>query len=188
MNNERQVPILDYELAMRDQRTINGLEKVSRKTRVALRNNLTKRYPALPLPQSVYRPWDENDRGYQKEVLEGAPGDDLVSRQMKEWQCELEERLKGKEKPPHYWEHPELEKGGIHEHCAHCFKIDCKREFDAGAAADDRDRSCRVSDCRHGCGQYLHHCKMFEHQMVCPEYEGVNSYHTRSSRAVQWKL
>ena len=192
-------------MAMRDQRMMSGLEKISRKTRVALRNNLTKRYPALPLPHSVDRSWDENDKGYQREVLEEAPGDldhlpgyrrasgDAVSRQMKEWQDDLEERLKGKERPPHYWEHPELEKGGIHEHCAYCFKIDCKREF----GLEERDRSCRVSDCRHGCGQYLHHCKMFEHQMVCPEYEepdeyawmyrGVESY-TRAATKAQRRL
>ena len=163
---------------------MSGLEKISRKTRVALRNNLTKRYPALPLPPSVDRAWDENDKGYQREVLQVTPGNldhlpgyrrasmDAVSAQMKKWEDDLEERLKGKERPPHYWEHPELEKGGIHEHCAYCFRIDCEREF--GLA--ERDRSCRVSDCRHGCGQFLHHCKMFEHQMICPEYEEPDEY------------
>jgi hypothetical protein len=55
---------------MRDQRMVSNLGKISRKTRVALRNSLTRRYPAVPLPRSVDRPWDENDRGFQKEVLD----------------------------------------------------------------------------------------------------------------------
>ena len=41
---------LDYELALRDQAMVGEFYKVPRRTRLALRNNLTRRYPALPVP------------------------------------------------------------------------------------------------------------------------------------------
>ena len=38
---------------MRDQRMLRCLETLPRKTKVVLRNNLTRRFPAVPLPSSV---------------------------------------------------------------------------------------------------------------------------------------
>ena len=50
-----------------------------------------------------------------------------VVKQMKKWQDDLKERLKGREIPPKYWEFPELEKGNIHQnHCAHCINLICE--------------------------------------------------------------
>ena len=48
--NPRALPgQLDYELALRDQKMVGEFYKVPRRTRLALRNNLTRRYPALPV-------------------------------------------------------------------------------------------------------------------------------------------
>ena len=44
---------LDYDLAMRDQRMLRSLETLPRRTKVVLRNNLTRRFPAVPLPSTV---------------------------------------------------------------------------------------------------------------------------------------
>ena len=44
---------LDYDLAMRDQRMLRCLETLPRRTKIVLRNSLTKRYPAVPLPSTV---------------------------------------------------------------------------------------------------------------------------------------
>ena len=38
---------------MRDQRMLRSLETIPRRTKVVLRNNLTRRFPAVPLPSSV---------------------------------------------------------------------------------------------------------------------------------------
>ena len=38
---------------MRDQRMLRCLETLPRRTKVVLRNNLTRRYPAVPLPSTV---------------------------------------------------------------------------------------------------------------------------------------
>ncbi len=171
---------------MRDQRMMNNLGKISRKMRVSLRNSLTRRHPAVPLPRSVDREWDENDKGYQKEVLDlgndveflglrvGSGGDSDrsgISKHMQQWQEDLDERLKGRDIPPRYWEHPELEKGGIHKHCAYCYEAGCEKTFDLSD-----DRGCHVVDCRHKCGRALHLCKLFEHQMICPNYEETDDY------------
>ena len=43
----------DYDLTLRDQQHLESLKKVSRKTKLSLRNHLTKRYPALPLPSTI---------------------------------------------------------------------------------------------------------------------------------------
>ena len=49
---------------------LNGLGKVSCKTRISLRNNLTRRYPAVPLPNAVFRDQDESDKDFVKEILD----------------------------------------------------------------------------------------------------------------------
>ena len=38
---------------MRDQRMLRCLETLPRRTKIVLRNSLTKRYPAVPLPSTV---------------------------------------------------------------------------------------------------------------------------------------
>ena len=50
---------LDYDLAMRDQRMLRCLETLPRRTKVVLRNNLTRRYPAVPLPSTITNNRDE---------------------------------------------------------------------------------------------------------------------------------
>ena len=42
-------PILDYDLALRDERMLGCLTKLPRSTRNCLRNYLTKRYPPVPV-------------------------------------------------------------------------------------------------------------------------------------------
>ena len=60
--NPRALPgQLDYELALRDQKMVGEFYKVPRRTRLALRNNLTRRYPALPVNVSrASRPSDKS--------------------------------------------------------------------------------------------------------------------------------
>ena len=41
---------LDFDLTLRDQRMLQNLKSIPRKTKLSLRNNLTKRYPAVPIP------------------------------------------------------------------------------------------------------------------------------------------
>ena len=41
---------LDFDFLLRDQRMLESLRNLPRKTRLALRNSLTKRFPAVPLP------------------------------------------------------------------------------------------------------------------------------------------
>ena len=53
VNKIRRLFFLDYDLAMRDQRMLRCLETLPRRTKIVLRNSLTKRYPAVPLPSTV---------------------------------------------------------------------------------------------------------------------------------------
>ena len=62
---------------------------------------------------------------------------------MRAWQDDLDERLKGKERPPHYWEFPDLERGNLHKHCAYCVDINCPRGYEY--RDDVNDRACTVS-------------------------------------------
>ena len=55
---------LDYELTLRDQRMLTNLHKVPRKVKMSLRNHLTKRYPAVPLPN--YESLDGCSNGDEK--------------------------------------------------------------------------------------------------------------------------
>ena len=45
---------------MRDQRMLRSLETLPRRTKVVLRNSLTRRYPAVPLPSTVTNNRDEH--------------------------------------------------------------------------------------------------------------------------------
>ena len=109
-----------------------------------------------------------------------------VVRQMQQWQDDLENRLKGKDIPPKYWEHPELEKGNIHaQHCSSCFNLNC--ESSASTI------SCSMIKCKFGCGARYHACKTSEHLIICPigtieddynkMYQGVSGEQRRFSEA-----
>lgn len=89
--------------------------------------------------------------------------DAALTKQMQKWQKDLDERIKDHKKVPHYWEYPELEKGNVHKHCAHCQKRDCQRMSDP--ADPPEDKACNVVECRWKCGAVLHHCKLFEHKV-----------------------
>ena len=48
---------------MRDQRMLRCLETLPRRTKVVLRNSLTRRYPAVPLPSTVTQnKFDDNEK------------------------------------------------------------------------------------------------------------------------------
>lgn len=49
---------IDYELTMRDQRMLDSLKRIPRRTKICLRNYLTRRYPAVPIPSEVLRRTD----------------------------------------------------------------------------------------------------------------------------------
>jgi hypothetical protein len=69
-----------------------------------------------------------------------------MNEQMQRWQKDLDARLKGKEIPPRYWEFPELERGGIHKHCAYCYDLDCKKANDFFSTYDEV--ACNIMECR----------------------------------------
>ena len=175
---DKQSIVPDYDLALRDQRMLNNLGKISRRTRMTLRNNLTRRFPAVPLPrqQSMEGREEGGDDG-EKKLLDlgedveflGVRPDPKLSKQMQQWKDGLEDRLKGKEKPPQYWEFPELEKGNVHKHCSKCMLIDCGKDFDWANPGKPEDKACPVVKCKWQCGVVFHSCKLFEHQMICPK-------------------
>ena len=131
---------LDYDLTLRDQRMLNNFSKIPRRTKLSLRNSLTRRYPAVPIPSVVTKSYNlKEDKDFIDldliDPLRDAAGVlsesmengklvnfkvDSAHKQMKQWEDDLNKRLKGKEIPKRYWEFPELEKGNIHQHCAHC--------------------------------------------------------------------
>ena len=49
---------LDYDLTLRDQRMLNNLNKIPRRTKLSLRNSLTRRYPAVPIPSVVTKAYN----------------------------------------------------------------------------------------------------------------------------------
>ena len=51
---------------MRDQRMLRCLETLPRRTKVVLRNSLTRRYPAVPLPSTVTNT-RSNEKGDEKD-------------------------------------------------------------------------------------------------------------------------
>ena len=180
---------LDFELALRDQAIVGDLHKIPRRTKLALRNHLTRRYPALPLPRGAEsRPptTDCSDKS-QRELARLEVGDGEHTNgfhhgiakvfhrnqeiQRKRWQDDVDTAIQrtGQPVPRKYWEYPEFEKGDIHEHCAYCYNIDCDKTYSYGG--DGKRGSCAVIQCQWGCGSHLHACKAFEHQMLCPFYD-----------------
>lgn len=144
-----------------------------------MRNNLTRRYPAVPLPNVVFRPPDQDDKDFLKDILDvggtiegvGIKVDSQLSKQMERWQKDLDDRIGSKEKPPRYWDYPEMEKGNVHKHCAYCVNAKCEKGMDF-----KEERACEVVGCRWNCGVVLHSCKLFEHQMICPLYETEDDF------------
>jgi len=174
---------LDFDFLMRDQRTVESLRQLSRKTRVVLRNSLTKRFPALPLPvevrdssqQAEKISWYEKSRipliDETRDDITYIGGQGQMTKQMKIWQQDLDDRLSRHncKKIIKYWEFPELEKGNIHKHCSNCFDIDCQRTSEE-ISDDYDDTSCALTSCKWKCGQIYHRCKASEHFMICPLY------------------
>jgi hypothetical protein len=101
--------------------------------------------------------------------------DAKLTKQMKQWQDDLDGRLKGKERPKRYWDYPELEKGNIHKHCAHCIRTDCDKSFDWSNGEKD-NVACQLITCRWNCSSVYHACKSFEHHMICPNYEEQDEF------------
>ena len=160
---------LDYDLTMRDQRMLEGFGTLRRKTRLALCNKLTRRYPAVPLTPVIIHDDDDDDVMVTSQAINNGIGHfkkpDALSKQMQRWQDELDKRLKDKVIPPKYWEYPELEKGDIHgDHCSTCFNPTCGIE------------TCRIIQCRYDCGSLFHGCKSSEHSIICPKYEVPDEY------------
>ena len=186
---------LDFDLTLRDQRMLKNLKNIPRKTRLCLRNSLTKRYPAVPLPKTVIREHrddiDDNEPLVEEDFLDIGDQDPFVGarqcndkhsqQQMKQWEEDLNQRLKGKKIPPKYWEFPEMEKGNIHKHCAYCLDLKCKRKFefvDNSELLDglNSNEACAVISCKWECGVSYHSCKASEHSLICPKYEEPDEY------------
>ena len=186
---------LDFELALRDQAVVGSLHKVPRRTKLALRNNLTRRFPALPLPragpdtrvattdcsQKALRERGELVEGDQ--VTEARYGIAKVflrnqEIQRRRWQEDVDTAIlrTGCKVPKKYWEFPEQEKGNICSHCAYCYSTVCDKKYNYGGNDDDEKQSCTVVECSWGCGAIYHHCKAFEHQMLCGAHEGEGEY------------
>ncbi|XP_023344335.1 F-box only protein 30 isoform X2 [Eurytemora carolleeae] len=180
---------LDLELALRDQRLAGELFKVPRKTKLALRNNLTRRHPALPLPQHSTRKSTRQDRTATtlKDIVKLEVSDDTAvgpqygiaklflkqqETQQRRWQEDVEKAIlrTGQPVPKKYWEYDEMMKGNIHNHCAYCVDRNCVRKPDFQGDTSDT-YSCSVVDCPFECGARLHHCKAFEHRMICANFE-----------------
>jgi len=175
---------LDLELAMRDQRMVQDFSKVPRRTKLALRNNLTRRYPALPLPLKTSRKSTNQDRTVRTlndivkfEVTDGSsvgPQYGVAKLFLKQqeiqkrrWQEDVDTAIRrtGQPVPKKYWDYPEMEKGNIHKHCAYCILDDCKKEQEFNLT------SCSMVACPFECGFNMHHCKVFEHSMICQNFE-----------------
>jgi len=86
----------------------------------------------------------------------------------------------GQPVPKKYWEYPDLERGNVHLHCAYCYNTECnKKEMylrDEVDMRDDKLPCCSVNPCTWGCGAVHHHCKSFEHKMICPLYEEEDDF------------
>jgi hypothetical protein len=198
---------LDYELALRDQAVVAGLDRVPRRTKLALRNNLTRRFPALPLPREVDgRAGGTTDlrRKSMREVArpvveEGDQGPGFqhgIARvfqrqqefQRRRWQEDVDTAIlrTGKPVPRKYWEFPEQEKGDIHSHCAYCHQAACDKPYNYTTGSSEQ--SCAVVACVWGCGARLHHCKAFEHQMICPTYVKEGEYDWMHGREPEGKI
>ena len=205
---------LDYELALRDQKMVGDFYKVPRRTKLALRNNLTRRFPALPLPPNIGRQSNPTDRSARslKEHVKFEVGDENIldravygvaklflknqENQEKRWKEDLNQAIQrtGKPVPKRYWEYPELERGNIHKHCAYCYDINCdiKNRIMMENCDDFPDdetwsQCCAVMACPWDCGAVYHHCKAFEHKMICPLYEEEGEFDWMSKDKVKKK-
>lgn len=184
---------LDYDLTLRDQRMLSSLKQVPRKTRQCLRNNLTRRYPAVPLPSTAFKKTTEPEDKMENDFIDlgisepyiGAKKAEQAKLQFKMWEDDLKDRLKGKEIPPKYWEFPEIEKGNLHKHCAYCQSLTCTKKsdmlllklHDAAAALEQEEvPACPMISCRWKCGAVYHSCKSNEHSYICPTYIEPDEY------------
>jgi len=175
---------IDLELAMRDQRMVANYAGTPRKTKLALRNNLTRRYPALPLPLKSSRPPSFQDRTIRtlKDIVQFEVSDNSVvgpqygvaklflkqqEIQKRRWHEDVDKAIErtGQPVPKKYWEYEELRKGNVHEHCSTCVFMDCHVKTQADFT------SCIIVDCPFNCGFKMHHCKGFEHRMICSGFE-----------------
>ena len=187
---------LDYDLAMRDQRMLRCLDTLPRETKIVLRNNLTRRFPAVPISSvsgknemmSKRKEVDPNNNSINNNTLHPEYDVDIgenfrkmeeqLMKQRQIMQEDLKSRLKGQKVPPKYWEFPELEKGNIHPHCANCFNIHCKYTHLNILAKAGEKVGCGMIDCKFGCGAIFHVCKTSEHQMICTRYGDVDTFDT----------
>jgi hypothetical protein len=48
---------------LRDQRMLDSLKRIPRRTKISLRNYLTRRYPAVPIPAEILRRADTEKNG-----------------------------------------------------------------------------------------------------------------------------
>ena len=190
--------------------------KVPRKTKLAMRNNLTRRYPALPLPPHAARKSNPTDKSLRslKETVKYEVGDENIldravygvariflknqEKQSKRWKEDVDSAIArtGQPIPKKYWEYPELEKGNIHDHCAYCYDIKCDKknrlllEESEVAGTEDWGQCCQVVECQWRCGASYHHCKAFEHKMICPTFEEEGEFdwmHRNGLRSVKAK-
>jgi len=182
---------LDFDLASRDQRMVPELGQIPRRTRLALRNNLTRRHPALPAPSNIRRKSSVHDTTMQSLRLQQEfedpeslqVGDTLtgVAKKFsktqktiwKRWQEDVDRAIArtGMPVPKKYWEYEELEKGNIHKHCAYCMLRNCDRQEKFYEMEEGWRDCCKVVDCLWGCGARYHNCKSTEHKMICSHYE-----------------
>lgn len=161
---------LDYDLTLRDQRMLENLNHIPRKTKLSLRNNLTKKFPAVPVPSARFLDKTKNDKDFiDLGLIDPYIGARKVEKNeslMKQWETDMNARLKAKGKTlKKYWEFPELEKGNIHKHCAYCHDLKCPQKF-----KDNEIEACSVIECRWKCGANYHSCKSGEHYIICPNY------------------
>lgn len=185
---------LDYDLTTRDQRILARLAQLPRKTKLILRNSLTRRYPPVPykMPQSSESNPDLAPDFAPDLDFPESNVDKKAMAQVEQWEADLDARLKGRPIPPKYWEFPQLERGNIHKHCAYCVNLACPRKLGFG-----QDNSCALTSCRWKCGAVLHACKASEHMIICPAYaepdefdwmlRGVTNLDTRRSDRVGQK-
>jgi len=186
---------LDYELALRDQRVAGSLHKMPRRTKLALRNNLTRRFPAMPLPREAKTKANTTDCSLKslREInrLEVADEETQVGikygiakvfeknqeRQRRRWQDDVDTAIlrTGQPVPKKYWEYPEFEKGNIHSHCAYCYTTNCEKKLNYSEGGMEK-QSCSMVSCSTGCGAVYHICKTFEHQMLCPTHEDEGEF------------
>ena len=74
----------DYDLALRDGRMLESLAHLPRRTKLSLRNYLTRRYPAVPIPSAVLKRAKEvqSKKDYDSDLNNEADcidaGDDLT--------------------------------------------------------------------------------------------------------------